>query len=39
MNTTEVAERPSRLNFLTGLLVLGTFYTGTLLAVKQLFLS
>ena len=39
MNTNEALERPSRLNFLTGLLVLGTFYMGTLLAVKQLFLS
>ena len=39
MNTIEASERPSRLNLLTGLFVLGTFYMGTLLAVKQLFLS
>jgi hypothetical protein len=39
MNTTEGSERPSRLNWITGLLVLGIFYTGALLAVKQFLLS
>jgi hypothetical protein len=39
MNTIEGSERPSRLNLFTGFLVLGMFYTGALLAVKQFLLS